>query len=128
MASQNIPWAKASNWKIYSTNDKKAALYSIDTLTNFKSKKLSDDSMRSYLIDVARIEGQYGVVWQGYIVGSCELDHVTRKIIFSIYGGFFFDPTTGQYFEIENDLQLRKDWHAYLRNSLKAADPYAVIP
>lgn len=84
--------------------------------------------MRLFLANVRRIVTSYGAVWQGYIVGTCEIDHQPRKVIFSVYGGFFLDATTGQYFEIPNDLRLRSNWHTYLSSSLNAADSHATIP
>ena len=125
---QDVSWAKARNWKIYSLPGKQAAKFPTDTLKHFKSKTLEEDSMRVYLANIKPIESTYGAVWQGYIIGTCELDNAVRKIIFSTYGGFFFDPASRRYFEIPDDLGLRKEWHAYLINSLMAADPDATIP
>lgn len=124
----DINWAKSTNWKIYSLPGKKAANFPIDTLKNFKSKSLEQDSMRLYLANVRPIESTYGAVWQGYIVGTCEIDHAIRKIIFSTYGGFFFDPASSRYFELPEDLGLRAAWHAYLNRALMSADPHASIP
>jgi hypothetical protein len=122
-----MDWLKTSHWKVYSIRSRQAAGFPTDTLSNFPSARLKYDSMQTFLAHVMPVDTKSGVMWQGYIVGTCELENVTRKIIFSVYGGFFFDPETKQYYEIENDLQLRKEWHKYIMDVLKRADPNATI-
>ena len=113
-ASVNL-WDSTNNWRIYAVYNKTAFGFSLDTLKNFKSEPLNDDSMSIFLSKARPLAITYPV-WMGYYIASCRFpDGRLGKIVISMYGGFLLDQLNGKYYELP--LDLRKDWLSYLSDS-----------
>ena len=70
--------------------------YSVDTLKVFKYRKLNDDSMSVFLKSATPLKEGASPVWMGHYVATCTFqDKEERKVILSVYGGFFYDPKIG---------------------------------
>lgn len=116
--SQTINWKQANNWQLYNIRSKAGFNYPLDTLTNFKHITLDSSIMSEFLNNVTLVSNNRPVLWQGLYVASCEMpDKKKRKIIFSNFGGFFWDDNTQRHFELADTLKTR--WHTYLHESAK---------
>jgi len=105
-------WDSTKNWRIYHIADQGAFGFPLDTLKNFSSQRLNDDSVREFLKNLHTLAIK-DPVWMGYYVTSCQFpDGRVRKIIISMYGGFLLDQYDGAYYELP--VELRKSWLAYL--------------
>ncbi len=119
--SQNIDWNRTYNWRLYKINSRLGFGYSLDTLHNFKSIMLNNDTVQNYLQSVSVIPLEKTPVWMGAYIASCQLsDGTVRKIEIGKYGGFFFDEIEKKYYELP--LTIRKEWLNYL------SDTYENIP
>ena len=110
-----MDWAKSRDWKLYDIHTDKAFAYSSDTLQNFKSIELPQDSMQTFLKGLTEISKDDSPVWMGFYVASCKLqDGVLRKIDISVYGGFFYDEKSKVIFKLQKIFS--DDWLNYLRD------------
>jgi len=108
-----INWAETKEWKLYYLHSKKAFSYPLDTLNNFSSIPLNEDSMKVFLQTVTEIPVERIPVWMGYYVASCRLpDNKHIKIEISQYGRFFYEEKEKRYFQLDEHLQA--NWLAYL--------------
>src|SRR5262245_1109095 len=99
---QQTNWSTCSNWKIYDIKDKKAFVYSTDTLKHFKAKALDSASIAYFLSDVDLWPVEQTSLWMGYHVLSCTDDlKMPRKIEVSYYGGFFYDDKNKRYYQVQ---------------------------
>jgi len=108
---QQSEWTSATNWIVYNVPEGKIWHLSIDSLKNFNRKVLNTDSLQALLLGTDSIIVQYSPAWMGAYLATCTLDHVTRKVIISTYGGFFCDQISGKYFQVP--LSVQKDWLNY---------------
>jgi hypothetical protein len=114
-----VDWTKTSHWKLYSIPSKHAFGFSFDTLPNFKSRPLDQNSMQIFLGSVTALAADRIPVWMGYYVTSCQLpDGRGIKVEISQYGGFFYDEKEHRYYEIS--LEVRKDWLAFFDSNMNA--------
>jgi hypothetical protein len=110
---QNMDWAKSRDWKLYDIHTDKAFAYSSDTLQNFKSIELPQDSMQTFLKGLTEISKDDSPVWMGFYVASCKLqDGVLRKIDISVYGSFFYDEKSKTIFQLQK--LFMDDWRDYM--------------
>ena len=71
--------------------------------------------MGHYLSDIQVKHPNGATRWMGGYIATCEYDGMLRKVVFSNYGGFFFDQTTGGYYQLpEGKID---DWLSFLQNS-----------
>lgn len=111
--SQNINWETAKDWRLYDIRNFSVFNYSLDTLRNFRSIPLDQDTMNIFLSDVAEWPKSETSLWMGLYVATCELpEKETRKIEISVYGGFFYDELTKTYYQLP--LAVRNDWLDYI--------------
>jgi hypothetical protein len=47
----------------------------------------------------------------GYLA-SCRVERKLRKVLISSYGGFFYDPEAGKYYELPE--AMVRDWNGFL--------------
>ena len=117
---QQIKWDAATAWKIYHIVDRRAASYSVDTLDGFPSRALNNDSMKTFLSGVRPLVMK-NPAWMGYYIASCIVPSgEKRKLLISMYGGFFLDQKSGDYYELPEI--VRKDWLSYLSESYETME------
>jgi hypothetical protein len=116
--AQELDWQKANNWKIYSINQFAVFNYPPDTLKNFRSVDLNDDTIKSFLIKVRKLSKEESPVWMGLYFLTCQiLNEPVRKVEVSVYGGFFYDEFTKTYYELPEE--IRGSWLDYLSINYK---------
>lgn len=117
LVAQENNWTKATNWKIYDINKRMAFQYPLDSLFKLKFIKLDDKRVSSFLANAYALDNEKGYVWMNLYVATCELDSSNfRKVIFSNYGGFFYDEKTKRYFELPEN--IRREWLDYLNEKV----------
>lgn len=116
--AQDINWQTAQHWRLYKIPVRTGFSVSTDSLSSFKSIELDTDKMKTFLAEAHPISTE-SYAWMGLYVASYELkDQKRRKILFSTYGGFFYDETTDKYFQVTQE--VRNQWLQYLKeNSIK---------
>src|SRR6185437_491883 len=119
--SNNLSWDSTKNWKIYKvSNFARIFQVPIDSLQEFKSRPLSDDSMHLFLSNVRQLRSE-GPVWMGCYLASYEAgDGKLEKAIISHYAGFFYCQLEGTYFQV--NFSVQQDWLNYLSSSFMAID------
>lgn len=114
---QSVQWSKTTNWKIYEGEGFKVFSYPVDTLKNLRSKILETDSIQYYIEQAQSIAKERTPVWMGSYLASYESpDGKTNKVEVSVYGGFFYDQTSGKYFEIRKELSA--NWMKYITRNI----------
>jgi hypothetical protein len=111
--AQGMHWEHATDWTVYNVQNKNIWALPIDSLELFNHKELNSDSMQIFLAKTTAISPK-SPVWMGAYVTTCILDHKKRKIEISTYGGFFYDDSAKQYYQLP--LNVQKDWLNYLAN------------
>ena len=114
-----ISWKNAKDWRIYKMPSYIGLRVSLDSLPAYKYKSLDIDRMSIFLKNLQEIKN-INPVWTGLYVASCELDNKKRKLLFSRYGGFFFDESSKSYYQIPEN--LRQEWIDFLNESSKSID------
>ena len=117
--AQAIEWSKTNKWRLYDVEERKGFQYSADTLKYFKSIGLGDSEVKEYLKKAVLLPKETSYAWMGLYVATCEIEpNKVKKIVFSTYGGFLYDPLTKYYYELPES--LRKEWIDFLAD--KAAE------
>jgi hypothetical protein len=115
LPAQTINWQQTRGWRIYDLHDKKGMRTPIDSLKNFRSIALDDDSVKYFLTDVREIHHGDEPVWMGAIIVSCiDSSAVLRKVDVSVYGGFFYDEQLKKYFQLRDN--VKQEWVEYLES------------
>jgi hypothetical protein len=115
--SQTVNWKGTNHWKLYALNKSDALLYPVDTLSQFGHITLDDNSMIGFLSNAKLLPKSIYAAWMGFYIGSYEtIDHQLRKIIFSNYGGFFYDSFSKRYYEIPQELHNK--WDEFITKDL----------
>ena len=121
--AQSLDLRKCHDWKVYRYNKRDAASLSTDSLETLRSQKLDDQSARFFFVSADTIDKFRTPVWMGMIVGSCRFRDTTRLIIFSTYGGFFWDKDSKRYYQISREkLQQWNSFFAKLIESVNTID------
>jgi hypothetical protein len=111
--SYPIDWKKTKDWRLYYIRSKKGFLFSSDTLKNFKSVRMDQDSMKLFIATATEIPADRTPVWMGYYIASCRLPNDTLiKIEISQYGRFFYSDVEKRYYQLSDEMQ--DSWLAYL--------------
>jgi len=109
-----VNWQQASNWRLYRITGNAIFSISVDSLRGMKSYPLRTDSMAGLLDSVHQLAADVKPAWMGGTVATCTCDGKTRKIIISDYAGFFYDQSSGTYFQLS--LQKKDDWMDYINS------------
>jgi hypothetical protein len=119
--SQQEPnWNSSNNWRLYKTNNLDGSSLSLDSLKHISNLPLNEDSIHFFLVKSKSIQVN-NVAWMGYYTTTCDFPgNRHEKILISAYGGFFYDQSTGKYYELP--IEIRKDWLEYFNNSYIAFD------
>lgn len=118
-SQDQIRWENAKNWRLYKMPSYTGLRISLDSLPSYKNISLDVERMRMFLNHVQRIKN-INPVWTGLYVASCDLDNKKRKLLFSRYGGFFFDENSKSYYQIDEN--LRQEWINFLNESSKSIE------
>ena len=119
--SLSINWADTKEWRLYYIHSKRGFAFPMDTLKNFKSLSLNEDSMKTFLQTVTKIPVERTPVWMGYYVSSCRLpDGTLIKIEISQYGRFFYEERGKIYYQLTD--QMQGDWLSYLTAKWKSLE------
>ncbi|HLY68738.1 MAG TPA: hypothetical protein VKR53_03345 [Puia sp.] len=112
-SSQTRDWQKTRAWKIYDLRDKKGMRMKADSLKQFRSMVLDDDSVKYFLKGEREIPHGDEPVWMGAIILSClDSSGIFLKVDVSVYGGFFYDEQFKKYFQVRDE--VKEEWMAYL--------------
>lgn len=110
--AQKPDWSRTTGWKIYNCFQFSTFHYPVDSLKNYKSLPLNDDTLRNMLKSAYTDEtSNTSPLWMGLFTISYHLKGVERKVLVSVYGGFFWDATSNQYWQIRDD--KRSEWSDY---------------
>lgn len=115
--SQNVPtqqidWQNTKEWKIYKLRGHGLFSYPLDTLRNFQSYLLNQDSMIQFVADARVIARDSTPVWMGEYVASCVFKDKELKLEFSTYGGFFYCEANQHVYQIP--AELKRAWQDYI--------------
>ena len=113
-----VNWQTTKNWKLYDIHSPTAVRYTLDTLKNFKSSVLEEDSIKAFLDKVVMWPNGKSALWMGSYIATCESgDGKLRKLLISTYGGFFYDQAAQRYYQLPEELV--DDWLELLSNRSK---------
>ena len=113
-----IDWSKTSHWKVYKIPEPlifKVRIYSLSQLT---CHPISQDSVVGYLSTSRILPNSISPVWMGGWVATYEYKSQVHKIQISAYGGFFYDQSSGRFYEIP--IGLRDEWMTYINQILSS--------
>jgi hypothetical protein len=111
--SQTVQWSDTKNWKIYNVDGNNVFTLTPDSLQQYKSLSLNNDSIQNFLKAAAPIPAGNVPLWMGaYAISYIIQGDQTKIIIVSTYAGFFYDPLIKTYFQLPKD--LRTNWLNYL--------------
>jgi hypothetical protein len=113
-----IEWSKASHWKIYKIPESIIFKVRLDSLSQLNSRPLFQDSVVSYMGTSRLLPDSINPVWMGGWVATYEYSGQVHKIQISAYGGFFYDQSSGRYYEIP--IGLRDEWMTYVNQLLSS--------
>lgn len=116
--SQQINWKETKNWRLYNIREFAVFDYSLDTLKQFASIALNNDTMQSFLSNSEKLPKDEYSVWMGLYFATCEFpEGKVRKIEISVFGGFFYDETTKTYYLLPSS--VRNHWIDYIAINFK---------
>jgi hypothetical protein len=112
-------WQTSTNWTIYSIEGTKFYKVPVDSLKNYLSRPLNDDSMRRFLAPSTILPPNKAPVWMGAFVATCYIGVKIHKVDISQYGSFLFDEQESKLYQIPAEFE--KEWLSYITNAAKAA-------
>jgi len=115
--TQTLDWQQTSHWKVYKIHRSGSLNLPVDSLQQYPHMDLGDDSVHYYVKGIKMLPKDQTAAWMGEYIATYEFGQRIRKIDISVYGGFFFDEVSKQYFELLEP--LREDWLAFLRRTLE---------
>jgi hypothetical protein len=109
-------WSKTSNWKIYRVPGPAVFKITIDSLNRLDSRPLQKDSLMSFLATCTILPDSINPLWMGGWVATYESTGKTHKLEISSYGAFFYDQSSGRFYQIP--MALKDDWMTYINQVL----------
>lgn len=104
--------------EVYSIQEFAVFDYTLDTLKNFSSIALDNDTVKAFLSNVIELPKDEYSAWMGLYFATCQLpEGKVRKIEISVFAGFFYDEVTQVYHQLPPSIQ--KDWMNYLSMNFK---------
>jgi len=107
-------WDSTKNWRVYHlANFRRIVGMPDDSLQYLESRSLDKDTLHEYLCHADKIvQGTESIQWQGCYLASYEAEHgQIRKVLVSMYGGFFYLQRNASYFQLPSE--LRQDWLSF---------------
>ena len=115
MRAQDDSLRNSSSWKIYLATKAQKQL-GMDSLNNLPSGNLNMDSVKFFLSTTTKLPRDQWSVWMGEYICTARLqDDTPRKLIVSVFGGFFLDPKTMTYYTVSDNVKQR--WTAFFHES-----------
>lgn len=111
-----INWQKTTHWRLYRITEKALFSVSVDSLNLFKSYPLRLDSIVDFLDSVNPLPVDVEPLWMGGQVATCVYDGKMRKILISDYAGYFYDQSSGTFFQLS--AKKKDDWMDYIKSCL----------
>jgi hypothetical protein len=111
-------WDSTKNWKVYHlTNFRRVVGISVDSLSFLESTNLDKDTLHELLCHAEKIfQGTESIQWQGCYLASYEAGQgQIRKVLVSMYGGFFYLQRDASYFQLPPE--ARQDWLSFFSGS-----------
>jgi hypothetical protein len=119
-SGQSVDWRKATDWNFYAVHGRDIWKLSVDSLDQFLHVRISEDSIRFFLVNSTMIDDKNVPVWMGGFVLRYRLGQRTLILLASSYGGRFYDEGSKQWFRVADD--HRGEWSDYLAALAAAAD------
>ena len=117
--AQSPTWSATKNWKIYAGEGQQVFAYPIDTLKFLSCRKLDQDTLHQFLLGAQMLGKDRTPTWMGSYLASYESPNgKINKVEVSIYGGFFYDQSSGTYYQLPRG--MINDWLAYIIQNMKA--------
>src|SRR5580698_4454148 len=69
--AQTVNWQQAHGWRLYNLRDKKGMRVRVDSLQQYNSVMLDDDSVKYFLLGATEIHHGDEPVWMGAVIISC---------------------------------------------------------
>ena len=115
-ATAQVDWHKTSDWKIYKVLSGNTFAIPLDSLSRFNSRRLQQDTVLGYIAESKILPDSINPVWMGAWVSTYRYDGQVHKIQISAYGGFFYDQSSGRYYQIP--MERKDDWMNYINRTL----------
>lgn len=114
--NQSIVWKDTKDWNVYKTGNASIFKISVDSLNSYPKYRLNEDSIAFFLDTVVLYPQKIRPVWMGGFLVSCKYNGQVRKVLVSSYGGFFYDQSSGHYFQIP--IGKKDEWFGYINGCL----------
>ena len=119
--NQQINWRTTKEWRIYKLRGHNLFSYPLDTLHNFQSHSLNQDSMIQFVEDAKVVPRDSIPVWMGEYVASCVFKDRELKLEISTYGGFFYCEADQHVYQVPTG--LIKEWQDYIISCYRTLYP-----
>jgi hypothetical protein len=111
-------WDSTKNWKVYHlTNFRRVVNIADDSLKYLENRSLDKDTLHELLCRAEKIvQGTEHIQWQGCYLVSYEAEEgQIRKVLVSMYGGFFYLQRDASYFQLPSE--ARQEWLSFFSDS-----------
>jgi hypothetical protein len=115
MASCQVHWDQASDWTLYSYQGHRLFKIPVDSLSLYDHQPMNQDSMATFVKSAKILDTKAPLVWMGGYVATCNISGSLRKVELSIYGGYFYDEKTSQYYQLPPE--KAEAWISFLQQS-----------
>src|SRR5579871_1721479 len=107
-AEGQMQWEETSDWKIYKIPGSLIFKISTDSLKKLNCHVLQVDSMIHFLSVSDLLPDSVNPLWMGGWVATYGYKGGLHKIQISAYAGFFFDQSSGRFYQVP--VGLREEW------------------
>jgi len=120
--AQAPEWSRTKNWKLYAGESQQVFSYPVDTLKNLRYRPLDQDSLQHFIDKAFVLSTDRTPTWMGSYLASYESPNgKTNKVEISIYGGFFYDQSSGKHYQLPRE--LTNGWLNYIVENMKSIKP-----
>src|SRR5215469_14099862 len=103
LASCQVHWGQASDWKLYEYQGHRIFKLPVDSLKLYRSLTMNQDSMALFINSATVLHLKAPLVWMGGYVATCRVGGTDRKVDLSRYGGYFYDEKTSTYYQLPTE-------------------------
>jgi hypothetical protein len=75
--------------------------------------------MTAFVNSAKVFESKTPLIWMGGYLATCRLGGAIRKVELSVYGGYFYDEKTGEYYKLS--AEKTDAWISFLQDSYTTA-------
>jgi hypothetical protein len=115
LASCQVHWSQASDWKLYEYQGHGIFKLPIDSLKLYSSTPMNQDSMAFFVRSATLLNTKAPLIWMGGYVATCSINGGYRKVELSRYGGYFYDEKTSAYYQLPSE--KIDAWLSFIQNS-----------